>query len=50
MCEKKNLEKWRLMEELHDPVRKNFSRGRVIVYGYDDLWQANVIEMRLYTR
>ena len=29
---------------------KNFPRRRVIVYGYDDLWQADVIEMRPYIR
>jgi len=48
MSEKRNLEKWRLVEELHAPARKNFLRRRFIVYG--SLWQADVIEMRLYTR
>jgi len=36
MFEKKSLEKWQLVEELHAPARKNFPRRRVIVYdGYD---------------
>ncbi|XP_011687457.1 PREDICTED: uncharacterized protein LOC105449771 [Wasmannia auropunctata] len=50
MPEKKNVEKQQLVEELHAPARKSFSQRRVIVYGYDDLWQANVVEMRPYTR
>lgn len=45
-----NLKKRRLVEELYAPVRRNFSRRRVIVRGYDDLWQADVIEMRPYVR
>ncbi|XP_036140706.1 uncharacterized protein LOC118644922 [Monomorium pharaonis] len=43
-------EKQLLVEELHAPARRNFSRRRVIVHGYDDLWQADVVEMRPYTR
>ena len=50
MSKKKSLEKWRLVKELHAPARKNFPRRRVIVSGYDDIWQADVVEMRLYTR
>jgi len=29
---------------------KNFPRRRVIVRGYDDLWQVDVVETCLYTR
>ncbi|XP_036148461.1 uncharacterized protein LOC118647521 [Monomorium pharaonis] len=43
-------EKQLLVEELHAPARRNFPRRRVIVCGYDDLWQADVVEMRSYTR
>ena len=50
MAEKKTFEKQRLVEELHAPARKNFPRRRVVVRGYDDLWQADVVEMRPYTR
>jgi len=38
MSEKKNLEKWRLLEELHVPTKKNFPRRHVIVYGYVNWW------------
>ncbi|XP_077282729.1 uncharacterized protein LOC143908795 [Temnothorax americanus] len=47
---KQSAEKRRLVEELHAPARRNLSRRRVIVRGYDDLWQADVVEMRPYTR
>jgi len=51
MPQKKNTsEKEQLVEELHAPARKNFPRRRVIVRGYDDLWQADVVEMRPYAR
>lgn len=46
----KTSEKQQLVEELHAPARKNFPRRRVIVHGYDDLWQADVVEMRPYAR
>jgi len=51
MFEKKNLEKWRLVEELHAPARKNFPLRCVI--GFTDtmrLWQADVEEICPYTR
>ncbi|XP_018313460.1 uncharacterized protein [Mycetomoellerius zeteki] len=43
-------EKRSLVDELHAATRRNFPRRRVIVYGYDDLWQADVVEMRPYKR
>jgi len=45
-----SIEKRRLVEELHAPARRNFPRRRVVVRGYDDLWQADVVEMRPYAR
>ena len=42
-------ERRRLVEELHAPARRYFPRRRVIVRGYDDLWQANIVEMRPYS-
>ena len=45
-----SLEKRTLVEELHTPARKNFTRRHVIVRGYDDLWQADLVEMRPYIR
>jgi len=49
--EKKNTsEKRQLVEELHAPARRDFPRRRIIVRGYDDLWQADVVDMRSYSR
>src|SRR5580765_1215837 len=45
-----SLEKRQLVNELHAPARKNFPRRHVIVRGYDDLWQAGIVEMRPYSR
>ncbi|XP_029673764.1 uncharacterized protein LOC115241932 [Formica exsecta] len=47
---RKTSKKQLLVEELHAPARKNFPRRRLIVRGYDDLWQADVVEMRPYAR
>ncbi|XP_029667280.1 uncharacterized protein LOC115237981 [Formica exsecta] len=46
----KTSEKQLLVEELHAPARKNSPRRHIIVRGYDDLWQADVVEMRAYAR
>ncbi len=45
-----SAERRQLVEELHAPARRNFPRRRVIVRGYDDLWQADIVEMRPYSR
>src|SRR5580765_5985790 len=45
-----SLEKRQLVNELQAPARKNFPRRHVIVRGYDDLWQADIVEMRPYSR
>jgi len=50
MPRKNCSEKQILANELHAPVRRNFPRRRVIVRGYDDLWQADVVEMHPYSR
>ena len=42
-------EKRQLVEKLHAPTRRNFPRRRVIVRGYDDLWQADIVEMHPYS-
>lgn len=36
--------------ELYKPVRKNYTRRIVNVYGKNDLWQANLIEILFYTK
>lgn len=43
-------EKVQLVNELHAPARKNFKRRRVIVKGYDDLWQLDLVDMRAYAK
>jgi len=45
-----SAERRRLVEELHAPARRNFPRRRVIVREYDDLWQADIIEMHPSSR
>ena len=47
---KHSLEKIILVNELHAPARRNFKRRHVVVKGYDDLWQADIVEMRPYAR
>lgn len=39
-----------IVEELHKPVRIHFPRRRVIVKGLDDLFQADLVEMILYSK
>jgi len=36
--------------ELHKPARKNYTRRRVNVYGKNDLWQADLVEMIPYSK
>ena len=36
--------------ELHRPNRKNYTRRRVNVYGKNDLWQADLVEMIPYSK
>jgi len=36
--------------ELHKPSRKNFIRRRVNIYGKNDLWQADLVEMIPFSR
>lgn len=43
-------EKLRLVKELHAPARRNYPRRRVITHGYDDLWQADLVDMQPYAR
>jgi len=45
-----SLEKSILVNELYAPARRNFERRPVVVKGYDDLWQADAVEMWSYAR
>lgn len=45
----KNLPSWIQEQEtytLHKPARKKFKRNRIIVYGIDDTWQADLIDLQ----
>lgn len=37
-----------IANELHKSVRKNFPRRKVVVKGFDDLWQCDLIDMTKY--
>jgi len=43
------VERRQLVEEFHAPARKNFPQRRIIVRGYNNLWQADIIEMHPYS-
>lgn len=34
-----------IVNELHKPIRHNFPRRKVITYGIDDLWQADILDL-----
>lgn len=37
-----------LVNELHRPARRNYPRRKVRIFGIDDLWQADLVEMIPY--
>ena len=39
-----------LANELHKPVRKNFPKRRVISNHVDDIWAADLVDMKYYSR
>ena len=43
------MEKRQVVNELHKPARKNFERRHVVIKGLDDLWQADLVEMGVYS-
>ncbi|KAK9693467.1 Integrase core domain [Popillia japonica] len=44
------MSKQDVVNELHKPARRNFPRRRVIIKGFDDLWQADLAEFTTYSR
>ena len=42
------MEQERLVEELHKPARRNYSRRNFDVRGLDETWQADLVEMIPY--
>ena len=39
-----------LAEELHKPITRNFRKRRVISYGIDKIWAADLIEIPQYSK
>ena len=39
-----------LAEELHKPIARNFRKRRVISYGVDKIWDADLIEVQEYSK
>lgn len=35
---------------LHKPVRRNYVRNRIVVYGIDEQWEADLVEMQEFSR
>lgn len=42
--------KRQVVEEIHGPARINFTRRKVIIKGFDDLFQADLVEMIPYAK
>ena len=45
-----SAEKLQVVNELHRPTRKNFRRRHVIVKGLDELFEADLVDMKAYSR
>ena len=39
-----------LAEELHKPITRNFRKRRVISYGIDKIWAADLLEIQKYSK
>ena len=39
-----------LAEELHKPITRNFRKRRVISYGIDKIWAADLVEMQKFSK
>ena len=50
---RKDVRKWLTFQDtytLHKPVRKSFSRRRVLVHGIDDQWQIDMVDLSSLSR
>ena len=36
---------WNDMYTLHRPIRRNFTKSRVMTYGMDDVWQMDLVDL-----
>ena len=39
-----------LAEELHKPITRNFRKRKVISYGIDKIWAADLVEIQKYSK
>ena len=39
-----------LAEELHKPITRNFRKRRVISYGVEKIWAADLVEIQKYSK
>ena len=39
-----------IANELHAPARRNFRRRKVIMRGVDETWQADLVDMKKYSK
>jgi hypothetical protein len=39
-----------LAKELHKPVRTHFKKRKIVTKGIDDLWVADLIDMKKYSK
>ena len=40
----------KLAEELHKPIKRHFTRRRVITYHIDEIWAADLVEMQQFSK
>ena len=39
-----------LAEELHKPIRRNFTKRRVFSNGIDEIWAVDLVEMQKFSK
>ena len=42
--------KEKVVKELHKPARKNYARRKVIVRDIDETWQADLVDLKMYSK
>lgn len=45
-----NHKKEKVVEELHKPARRNYTRRKVIVRDIDETWQADLVDLKMYSK
>ena len=40
----------RIFKEIHKPARRNYPRRKVVVRGIDETWQADLVDMKAYSK